>query len=203
MVVRTKPMTKYTAKRKRRRTANTTRIKYQAPTARNQRKQIMTNASAIRRLYQVAMPARIYCDWQYIGRVNAKIDPSGAYTTSWQAFPLMDIPNWRACLRQDLNVQDSSTTTINRLVVNLGYYLDLSNWCNFNMWIVTPRKDAADRDPTADIAAGLTPVQYVDYIEGINAYNLRLNPALYKVHFFSNYQRYTLREGIILVIIQT
>lgn len=183
--VNTSRLGKYTAKAKRKRTNNTTRVKYQAPTARNQKKQILNNAKAIAYLRKVAIPQKVYCDWQWIGRQYVVVDPAGSYTTTWQAFPLMDIPNWRACLRQDINVVQGSTTFIQRMTLNMRYYLDLSNWCNFNVWIVTPRKDAADRDPTADIAAGLLPVQFVDFTEDINGYNKRLNSAIYKVHFAS------------------
>lgn len=182
--VTTTRLGKFTARTKRRRTANTTKIKYQAPTARNQRKQIMTNASAIRRLYQVAMPKQVYCDWQLVGQQFARLD-AGNYTTTWQAFPLMSVLDWQACLRQDDNVVESSTTMVQRLCLNIRYILGLSSWAQFNVWIVTPRKDAANRDPTAEIAAGSNPVQFVDYIEGPNAFCLRLNPALYKVHFAS------------------
>lgn len=183
--VTTTRLGKFAASVKRKRTGNATKVKFQAPTARNQRKQILTNALAIKRLYKVAMPRQVFCDWQLVGRQYARIDGAGGYTTTWQAFPLMSTLDWQACLRQDDNVVESSQTTIQRLCLNLRYSLDLSNWAQFNVWIVTPRKDAAARDPTADIAAGSNPVQLVDYIEGVDAWNLRLNPALYKVHFAS------------------
>lgn len=182
--VTTTRLGKFTARMKRKRTANATKIKYQAPTAKNQRKQILTNANAIRRLYRVAMPKQVYCDWQLVGQQFARLD-AGNYTTTWQAFPLMSVLDWQAVLRQDDNVVESSTTMVQRLCLNLRYILGQSSWANFNVWIVTPRKDAANRDPTAEIAAGNIPVQFVDYIEGPNAFCLRLNPALYKVHFAS------------------
>lgn len=181
----TNTIRKFTARGKRKRVGNATKVKYQAPTARNQKKQILSNAKAIKYLYKVAMPQKVYCDWQLFGRQYVNVDPGGSFTTTWQAFPLMSLPDWRACLRQDDNVRESSTTFIQRLSINMGYFLDLSNWCNFSVWIVTPRSSAADRDPTADIAAGQLPVQYIDYIEDVNAYNTRLNSQIYKVHFAS------------------
>lgn len=175
---------KFTAKSKRKRTANATKVKYQPPTARNQRKQIMTNVRAIRNLYRVAMPQQVYCDWQYQFQGYAKVSDDG-FTRTWFALPLTKFTLWTRCLRQDDNVSESSTTKIHRMSLNLRYFLGNSDYAFFNLWVVTPRKDANELDPVADIQAGSDPQSPNDFIEGPNATNARLNPAQYKVHYAS------------------
>lgn len=172
----------YTARTKRRRTANTTKIKYQRPTAKNQRKQILTNAKSIKRLYQMTLPRQIYTDWQFVGQCFATIDQGGAFTRTWQAFPLMNFGAWGRCLRQDDNVTESSTTTVQRLCINMRYLLGKSNYAFFNVFVVTLRKDNADADPPL-AWAGTPPNNPTDYIEGPIGSNVRLNSALFKVHF--------------------
>lgn len=174
----------YTSSRKRRRTSTTTLVKWQAPTAKNQRKQIMSNAKAISRLYKIAVPPQVYCDWQLFGTLNSRLD-AGNFTTTWQAFPLMSFTDWAAVLRQDDNVTESSSTQVKRLSINMRYVLNRSDWANFNIWIVTPRKDASNRDPATDFAAGNLPVQGTDFTSGPDGFCIRLNPAMYKVHFAS------------------
>ena len=97
----------------------------------------------------------------------------------------MSFPNWGACLRQDDNVTESSTTFVERLNINMKYSLDASNWANFCAFIVTPRKDASNRNWSDEIAAGTLPQNFTDYVEGPDAMNIRLNPAQFKVHFAS------------------
>ena len=175
---------KFTAKPKRKRVATTTLVKYQKPNARNQRKQIMRNAADIKRLYASVLSNRVFCDWQYVGQLNGKYSASG-YTTTWGCFPLTRFASWLSVLRKDTNVNESSTTYVQRMNLNFRYALLGSSYAQYNVWIVTPRKDAANRDWPATITAGTDPVQFTDYIEGPEAFNLRLNPALFKVHFAS------------------
>lgn len=174
----------YTAKSKRKRTANTTKVKYQRPTARNQRKQIMTNARVISKLYKAVMTKRIFCDWQFVGQLRSTVDPAG-FTRTWGCFPLTDFAQWGSVLRQDTNVLEASSTYVQRMVINMRYQLRKSSWAQYNVFIVTPRKDAANYDAPVAFAAGTFPVEGQQYIEGPDAFNFRLNPAVWKVHFAS------------------
>lgn len=183
--VSTAALKKFTARSKKRRVANTTRIKYQAPTARNQRKQIMTNAKSIKRLYELTLPKQVYTDWQYIGQAFSTIDPDGNFTRSWFAFPLTSFGDWTQCLRQDDNVTVSSSTMVDRMCINMRYLLGSSNYAYFNTFIVTLRKDAANCDPPLEFQQGILPTAPVDFIEGPLGTNIRLNSALYKVHYAS------------------
>jgi hypothetical protein len=182
--VNTDRLGKFTARTKKKRTANTTKIRYMAPTAKNQKKQIMTNAKAITRLYKMAMPKQVYCDWQYVGQLFSELDPAG-FTRTWGAFPLMSFGTWGQVLRQDDNVTESSTTYVRNLAINMRYFLQQSSWAQFNVFIVTPRRDNNNSDPPTQFAAGIFPNNPSDYVESPNAFNFRLNPAQFKVHFAS------------------
>lgn len=184
MVTTKSALRKYTAKRKKPRTSTTTMVKYQKPTARNQRKQIMRNARAVKRLQQAVLSNRVFCDWQYVGQLAAALDPSG-FTRTWQCWPLTDFTRWGAVMRQDQNVVESSTTYVRNMQLNFRYQLKASSWAQYNVFIVTPRKDAAGNDVPTRIANNDFPQAGVEYIEGPDAFNFRLNPAVFKVHFAS------------------
>ena len=185
-MVKASALKKYTRKAPRRpKTANITKVKYQAPTRANQKKQIMTNAFAIRKLYKMALPKQVYCDWQYVGQARSQgYDPAG-FTKEWFCFPLTDFANWGQVMRRDENVNESSTTHVRNMSINMRFNLLKSNYCQYNVFIVTSRRDASNNDWPTRIAAG--PAQYPvlgqDYIEGPNAWNTRLNPSIFKVHY--------------------
>lgn len=187
LMVKTNNLKKFTKKGPRRRkAANTTKIKYEAPTARNQKKQIMSNAFAIKKLYKMALPKQVYCDWQYVGQARSNgYDPAG-FTKEWFCFPLTDFANWGSCLRKDLNVDEGSTTYVRNMSINMRFNLLKSNYCQYNVWIVTSRRDASNLDwPLKCATPAGYPIINQQYIEGPNAWNLRLNPALFKVHYAS------------------
>lgn len=178
----TNTLRKFTAKRKRKRTGNATRVRYQAPTARNQRNQILANAKAINYIKRM-LPAKVYCDWHDLGSMFAATDPTGAFTRTWFCVPLTNFAAWNACLRADQNVLVSSTTFVQRLQLNLRWSLQQANYAFLNMFVVTLRKDQNARDTPLDIANGQNPVPDTDYIEGPTGSNLRLNSAIWKVHY--------------------
>lgn len=186
-MVKTTTLKKYTNKRKKGRTANTTKIKYQRPTAGNQKTQIMRNAQAIKKMYKVVMNKQVYCDWQYVGQARSQgYDPAG-FSKEWFCFPLTDYNNWAQVMRRDDNVIDGSSTFIRNMSINMRFNLLKSNYCQYNVFIVTSRRDASNVDWPVRIALGPVPGGYPalgeDYIEGPNAWNMRLNPALFKVHY--------------------
>lgn len=172
----------YTSTPKRRRKNNVQRIRFQRPTARHQQKQILYNAKTIRRLHKAVFGNRVYCDWRYQGQMFATLD-AGQVSKTWFCVPLTSFPDWDAVLRQDQNVVDSSTTYVARMQLNLRMFLQQANYSFFNVFVVTPRKDQNARDTPADIAAGQIPVNDTDYIAGPEGINIRLNSAIWKVHF--------------------
>ncbi len=170
---------------RRRRASTVTRAKYQRPTARNQKKQILSNAYAIRTLRRLA-PKPVYTDWQYTDVLRPQLDDSSV-TDSILAVQLMSPRNpatgnafWQPVLRQDVNVTESSATRVLRMSINMRWRLGTSNWAQMTTFIVTLRKDATDAVPNQL-------VKDVDYIvNGGDNFNPRLNPAKYKVWYVRN-----------------
>lgn len=170
---------------RRRGTSTITKAKYQKPTARNQKKQILSNAYAIRALKRI-MPRSVLTDWQYTDVLRPSI-PDGNVLESILAVQLMspfDPANnqafWQPVLRQDDNVIQSSATRVLRMSMNLRWRLGISEWAQMTTFIVTLRKDATDAIPNA-MTKG------VDYVvNGGDDFLPRLNSAIYKVHFVRN-----------------
>lgn len=169
-------MTKFTAKRKSRRTSNVTKTRFQAPTARNQKRQILTNARAISRVYKM-LPSPAYCDWQSGGEHKSLPNDGSGYTNTIIATPLIEPLAWVSVLRKDQNVTEASTTCIKRMRINLRYFLLDSTYTNMSVFIVTLRKDAANRQ------IGFTPlVKDEDYVyDATNDWQPTLNSATFKV----------------------
>lgn len=170
---------KYGQSRKRRRSASVrTRAKWQKPTAKNQKSQILGNAAAISRLRSL-LPPPVYCDWQYTLTVPAVISNDGAPTFVQTAWDLMDFANtWDPVLRIATTVNNEVSTRILRMNFNMRYNLLDSDWAQMTVFVVTLRRDAANRNPVDN------PLQSVeDFITNVDLQNPRLNPARYKVHY--------------------
>lgn len=180
---------------KRRRTSNVTKVRFQRPTAKNQRRQIMSNARRLNTLSRIVYQSRVYCDWQAFDTMFANWDTGGNYSKTWGAWALSDFPSWNAVLRKDDNVLESSSTFLKRLQINFRYYLDAASYAQFNIFVVTLRKDAAAYNPVTNIAGGVFPVDGTDYVAGPSDFNIRLNPAKFKVHFA---RQITLTENTLL-----
>jgi len=173
---------------RRKRTGVLTRAKYKPRTTAANRSLIKSNAYAIRAVKRL-MPSPVYTDWQYSATLFATPDPDGqgAFTTSLDIVPLMSPGSgigalWQPVLRQDVNVTESSTTLVKRMVLNLRYTMQAANWAQYTTFVVTIRKDASNR---AIIPTELTEGE--DYIRSQGQeFNVRLNPAVFKVHYVRN-----------------
>lgn len=172
----------FTAKSRRKRTNNATRVRFQKPSAKNQQRQILANARVINRLNKAVFGNRVYCDWRYQGQMFSTLD-DGNVTKTWFCIPLTNFPGWDAVLRADQNVIVSSTTYVQRMQLNLRLFLQQSDYAFFNIFVVTLRKDQNSRDTPAAISAGQNPIDTVDYITSPEGVNLRLNSAVWKVHY--------------------
>ena len=171
---------------RRRRSSVSTRAKFMPKNARANRSLIKSNASAIRAVKRM-IPPPIYTDFQYTNAYAPFLTdvPPGNYFNILSA-ELMSPRSteqpaqllWQPCLRQDPNVLTASSTLIKRLQLNLRYTLGESNWCQISTFLVTLRKDAANRVINQ---AELIPDE--DYIYNDQNYNPRLNPAVFKVHY--------------------
>lgn len=182
-------LSKFTAKRRTRRASNIKKTRYQAPTARNQKRQILNNALAVKRIYKL-LPTPAYCDWQ-LGGVH--LSDLGAASTKINVTELLNPLSWAPVLRQDENVAESSTTCIKRVQINMRYMLNDSRYTQQSTFIVTIRKNAANRLNLNVLTEG------TDYINSINqGWNVRLNPAIFKVHF-ARYNTLT-NNGLLLPV---
>lgn len=175
---------------RKRRSSTTTRARYMPKTTRANRSLIKSNARDIRIIRRM-IPPSVYCDFQYTNAyapfltdippgnyfniLTADLmSPKGLPAQPGQAPPIL----WDACLRQDPNVLLSSQTLVKRMAINFRYSLGQSNWVQISNFVVTIRKDAANRVINQ---ANLTPDE--DYIYNDQNYNPRLNPAVFKVHY--------------------
>lgn len=166
---------------RKRRTSTLVKAKYKPRTTTANRSLIKSNAYAIKALRRM-IPNPIWTDYQLGGALGPFV--SGApepYANLTQA-QLMSPSQWTACLRQDSNVAESAATRILRMQLNLRYSLGESNWCQITTFVVSIRKDAANRVINEQ---GLINGQ--DYIVSpTQSFNARLNPAVFKVHYVRN-----------------
>lgn len=157
-----------------------TKVRYQAPTAKNQKRQISHNAKDIVRLRKL-LPPVVYTDWQYKEEILGAISDDGLPTLAIQSYVLVDFSKWANVLRISSSVADAVATQIIRFNLNMRYTLVNSDWAQITVFIVTMRKDHANRDPT------VSPLQSgEDFITGENLLNPRLNPGIFKCHFVRN-----------------
>lgn len=154
------------------------RVRYQAPSARNQRTQIYSNTRAILRNSRLIKTHRVYCDWQLEGLLT-----DGMTDAAWTCVPLVDPSAWTSVLRTDANVAESSHTFIKRMVMNLRFFLGTKDMCTFNVFIVTMRPNATGLDPNVNPNAAL--VLGEAWIENSQDQGaaIRLNSNIFKVHY--------------------
>ncbi|AXQ65298.1 MAG: hypothetical protein [Circular genetic element sp.] len=168
---------------KRKRDASvSTRAKYARKSVDVNRSLIKANADAIRAVKRM-IPPPVYTDYQYSRGFSPFIATSPTLYTSIRCDKLMNPTQWLPCLRRDDNALESTTTLVKRMQLNLRYDLRQSSWVQITTFVVSLRKDAANRDPFDTT----TLVENDDYIvsNGQNQ-NARLNPAVFKVHYARN-----------------
>jgi len=95
----------------------------------------------------------------------------------------MNPTQWLPVLRRDSNVLESTSTLVKRMQMNLRFTLGKSNWVQATTYVVSLRKDAANRNPF-DVASLVQGDDYI--ISSPQEENARLNPAVFKVHFAKN-----------------
>jgi len=174
--VKTGRLTKTGATKRRRSTSTVAKAKYAPKTANMNRKLIQQNAYAIKKIRE--MVTHSYCDFQYTSADAPFISVAPENYFNIKSVELMSPSIWSPVLRSDQNVLDSSSTLVKRMQMNLRLSLGQSNWCQMSVFIVSIRKDAADRDISQ---AGL--VVNEDYIYNTENFNPRLNSQVFKVHY--------------------
>ena len=149
------------------------KVRYQPPTARNQRRQIMSNRRQIASNTRFINRHKLYTDYQ----LDTYIAPQNF---TWSSLHLCEFRDWNPVLRKDITVENMTHTFVKRMQMNLRFVLNDMDYCYFSFFIVTPRRDSADRDFFA-----LAPVLNQDWIEAPQSQGslIRLNPAVVKVHY--------------------
>lgn len=160
------------------RRSSLTKTRYQPPTARNQKRQILSNQSAIKRLQRKTNRHLIYTDYQ----LSTTVQP---VNNSWSVQWLMSFIQWNSVLRGDIGVQRGSHTFLKRMQMNLRWVLNGADYVSFSCFIITPRRWVADRIFDAAIPGSTPPVLNEDYIESPFSQGamIRLNPSIFKVHW--------------------
>lgn len=153
--------------------ASLAKVRYQRPTARNQRAQIYRNSKIVNRLARNQLYHRVWSDYQYTGAL-----PDTPF--QWGVQRLMDFGLWTSVLRADAAVGRKAHTFVKRAQINFRFNLNDAAFMGVNLFIVTPRKFATGVDPWSN-----PPILGQDYIEPSQSqgFNLRLNSGLYKVHY--------------------
>jgi len=171
-------LSKKRATTRKRRTGVITRAKYAKKTVSTNRSLIKSNAYAIKAVRRL-IPPPVYTDFQYTNAYAPFLSdiPPGNYFNIL-VDELMSPVLWNPVLRQDPNTIVASSTLVKRMQVNLRYTLGMSEWCQMTTFVVSLRKDAANR-----IVSQNTLIPQQDYIYSDQNYNPRLNPAVFKCHY--------------------
>lgn len=157
------------------------KAKYEAPTASNQRQQILGNAQDIAMIRSL-MPKNVYTDYQYSGIQETFIAQAPFPFSTLGVSELMTPALWKTVMRQDANVVVASTTKIERMQLNLRWTLRGADYLNVTTFVVTLRKNAANRIISS---TGLQLDQ--DYIVSTtDKFGVRLNPAVFDVKYSKN-----------------
>lgn len=176
-----------TARPRRRRTSMARKFSRRRASTYNNKRSVVTLARAVSRNSAVLRAQRIWTDYQYFLAPELPGFSQLLENDTWYSYPLTDVSKWESCLRRDTNVEQSARCFVSRMQMNLR--LELRDSSSFvNVFLVTLRKDAVSK--LDDLAAGfslpgeINPLtENNDFIEGqITGANLRLNPAIFKVH---------------------
>lgn len=168
----TRPSTRRRSTRKR--GVSIAKVRYQAPSARNQKSQILANAKTLAKHSRMLRTHKIYTDWQQDGGILHTT------TNSWSVQRLTDFSAWQSVLRQSPVVSDKAHTFVLRLQLNMRAALNSMDYLLLNVFVVTKRKNANEFDPF-DTPPALN-TEYIENAQG-QGMNIRLNSAVYKVHF--------------------
>ena len=170
--------------RRRRRSSISSRIRYQRPNGRNQKRQIQTLARMAMRSSRILNAHRQYQDWTRNSGVT--LDINGA----WKIENLMDINGWTACLRRDLTPLTQSGCFLREM--QFSYFLanDTKQASStISMFLVTLRNQQNWDGSTMALND-----QYC--VQGIGSQPI-LNSAIFKVHWARTHQIFpTLQETV-------
>lgn len=161
--------------RRRRRSNLSSRIKYQRPTGRNQKRQISSLARLAMRSSRILRAHRIFQDWNIEGSINFA-------GPGWTISPFMNPISWNACLRQDLTPLTQSGCFLREM--QFSYFMANNTKqlpSTISLFLVTLRKQQTFNG---------TMTANEEYITQGEANQPILNSGIFKVHWARTHQIY-------------
>lgn len=147
-------------------------------TAKRRRVQIRRNTAQIRRLNRLQRLHRVYTDYQLCEELRPPAAGPQGGIEGFSTFQLTNVVPWDAVMREDNDAVQSSRTYVRNCLINFRYLLNDASEFNLSLFIVTPRKNL----PNVDVNNLLVNKDYVANT-AIDGTNVRLNPAIFKVHY--------------------
>lgn len=164
----------------RRRTGIKTRVRYQRPTARNQKSQIASVARMAVRNSKILNASKVYTDWAQ--RSNQDYTPTTSFPVS-----LVDINGWDVGARSNTVVERERTTFLREMQFN--YYVSAPNLQDplfLSMFLVTIRPNAIGTPIPSPLVPATDPAPPIgaptpDYTSMGQFNSIILNSSKYKV----------------------
>lgn len=161
------------------------KVKYQKPSARNQKAQILSNKLQLNKLARTMKRNVIYTDW-------ALTNNYGLISGEWFCQPLNSPGDWSPMLRTSASMQLSQSSFFESARVYFALYGTGIGTTHANLFIVSPASESADRNP---FVSG--PAIYKEYIASTDgAQCITLNRDVFKVHHHKSILLTTVDPGI-------
>ena len=171
-------------KSRRRRNTLRSRVRWQKPSARNQKKQLSSLTKIALRNAKMLSAQRTFCDWVLTG--------TRQFSTATSVITLMSVDSWNATMRQNLDVVTQQRTYIRNM--SLSWYLDgaaLNNDAQVTMFLVSLRSTAANWDGTL--------TENTEWCNQGAKNAVMLNPNIFKVHWTRHFnvfpEQFTTADG--------
>lgn len=158
----------------RRRASVKTRIKYQPPSARNQKSQLATLAKLAVRNAKLLNSQKVYTDWFQ----SQTVLPTDSV---WNAVALNQYPLWQPGNRKDDLVADSQSVFLRNMMLEWTFQsFKKDSPIEIDIFVVTVRPSATTWTPTATPTGSLATTDFTDM--GFNNAP-HLNSGIFKVHY--------------------
>lgn len=165
---------------RRRRASVRTRIRYQRPSARNQRQQLSAIAKVALRNERILRTSKVYTDW-FLQASTQNV------TGLWFVTPLMSIKDWLPSLRQDVNAKKSQAAYLRNMSLEWFASSDYKNQATqFQVFVVSLRRDSSNWQPRVGPDGQLLNGEDYREMGGSNA--PVLNSSVFKVHYSKEFR---------------
>lgn len=177
---------------RRRRSAkpNKSRIRWQKPTAANQKRQIQRVARVALRNAKILRSQRVWTDW-FFGVQTDSLEVS-----KFKAIPLINPTAWTQGMRADLNVEDANNTYLRNMTLSFSCTSPTSTArVDWTIYLVTLNHHASDWVP-------VNPSTSLDQLRGGLDYTYMgrgnsplLNPMHFKLHKRRSFKTFPMALG--------